>query len=100
LSRRSDEYDSLRDVRVVVAPEIIGAQEQEYASAGLVADAGRLLGADALRQQQTRFSRTRWGDDHPALLLFGNRPVLDDRKAEHSDVKGQRLVVVANDQSH
>jgi hypothetical protein len=97
LRRLAVELDALRLVRVEVAPEIIGVEEEEYAPARLVADTRGLRIADpACEQQPGAAGRAGRLDDDPALVLFGHEAVLDEPESQLADVERERLVVVAH----
>src|SRR5688572_33129789 len=48
------EDDAFRQIGAVVAPEVVGVQEEEYTAAGLVSDPRGLLGTDGTREEQAR----------------------------------------------
>lgn len=52
LFRRADKFDSLRNHLVVVAPEIIGVEEEKYPPACLIPDEGFLLRLGRFRKEQ------------------------------------------------
>jgi hypothetical protein len=52
LLRLADKDNTLRLVRVEVAPEVVGVQKQKYATAGLIPDPRCLLLANGAREQQ------------------------------------------------
>src|SRR5688572_28985387 len=83
---------------VVVPPEIVGRQKEGDAATGLVADEVFLHGVRWAGEQERGARRSRWRDDHPALLLFRHKPVLDEREVERPRKERNRFVVVANDQ--
>ena len=80
--------------------EIVGGEEQEHAAAGLVADVLRLMvGRGAGEEDGGGVGRCAGrADRDPALVLRRDIAVLDQREAELTDVEGERLVIVANDE--
>src|SRR6185437_2014761 len=80
-----------------VAPEIVGVEQQENTTAGLVADARSLLVALRLGQQQTGFAGTGRCQQHPALAS-AHVGVLDQFEAECAGVPGDRLIVIGDQQ--
>lgn len=55
------EDDAFRQIGAVVAPEVVGVQEEEYTAPGLVSDPRGLLGTDGTREEQARSAATPWG---------------------------------------
>src|SRR5580692_3548373 len=82
----------------VVAPEMIGVQEQKDPATGLIAYARCLLRACGSGQEHRRSARPGRCDDDPALILRGGECVLHDSETQNPDKKFQRLVVVAHQQ--
>ena len=80
----------------IVAPEIVGAEKQENASASLIADGKRLLGCDGLRQEKTGAAGVWGSDNEPALLITEGR-VFEQLEAEGLREERKRLVVVAHE---
>src|SRR6185312_16539319 len=79
----------------MVAPEIVGLQEEEYAAARLPADCGLLIGIGGTGEQQRRpFVARR--HDNPSLVAVELR-ILDQAEAELPDVELDRLVIVADE---
>jgi hypothetical protein len=80
----------------VIAIEVIGFQEEENASAGLIADSGFLFRASRAREQQRRAAFARRFDNDPTLRL-AHVDILDkfEAKAAREPVDG--FVVIAND---
>jgi hypothetical protein len=52
LLRLANKDDAPALVQVIVAPEVIGIQEQEHASSGLISDSRSLLVADRSGEKQ------------------------------------------------
>jgi hypothetical protein len=67
LARLFEKLHAARGHGLVVAPEIIGLQEQEDASARLMADLALLLLPDSFRQKQACPAGGAGLDDNPAL---------------------------------
>lgn len=92
------EFDSCREHGVVVAPEVVGGEEQEHPSPGLAADGRDLLFVYRARQKQRRSLSTGWCDDHPTLVLRGLIRVFDNGEVQLVAEKRDGLVIVANDE--
>jgi hypothetical protein len=75
-------------------------EEEEHASAGLISDPRRLFLADRTGEQQPGSRRPRRREHHPALVLGLDKGVFHQDEAETAHIKGQGLVVVANDECH
>ena len=75
-------------------------ENQENASARLIAEARLLLGRGCLREQEARLAGGARRDHHPALRLFGHERILDQDKAELTDKEAQSFVIITNDQRH
>jgi len=75
-------------------------QEQEHASAGLIADSRGLLVTDGSGEKQGRLAGTRRRDHDPALILRWNVGVFKNLEPELIDVEGERLIVLADDQRY
>src|SRR5262249_55572665 len=97
--RRLPENDAPRAHRLVVGPEIIRMEEQEDASAGLVAHLRKLLVRGSLGEQDTRLGRAWRGHQNPSLLPI-ERLVRNQREAELAGEIADRLVIVADEKSH
>src|SRR5437764_2032760 len=67
LTRLFAEPDASGSIGLIVAPEIVGVQKQEYAAAGLIPDPSQLLRGYGLCQQEPGFDRPRRSDQYPAL---------------------------------
>src|SRR4051812_37365845 len=63
----ADEAHTLRAHRLIVAPEVVGLQEQEHAAARLIADECLLLGRRGAGKEDGRRSLASAGrrDEHP-----------------------------------
>src|SRR5690606_35603821 len=92
------ELDAALDQSAIVAPEVVGAEEECDAATGLVADGGLLLGRRGAREQQRRAVGAARPHAHPAFALFRDGRVFDQVEAEHSSEEGDRLVVVTADE--
>ena len=99
LGGRADEADTFGSHSVIVAPEIVGAQEQKDAPARLVADEGLLLGRRGAGEEEGGGVLARAGrrDEHPAFH-FIEGSILDEGEAELLREPGDRLVIVADDE--
>jgi hypothetical protein len=91
----ADEFNLSRDEGLVVAPEVVSVQEEEYAAAGLVSDACDLFRSGRLREEDARRLGTGGRYENPALICTQIR-VFDDMESEDIGVEGDGLVVVAN----
>src|SRR5581483_3810077 len=69
-ARLADELDATGTVAVVVAPEIVGAQEKEDAAARLRPDPRGLVGGGRASEEELAPAAARRGDDDPALALL------------------------------
>src|SRR5262249_48316728 len=98
LLRLSHELDALLAEGPVVAPEIVGLEEEKDSPARLVADAGRLNRSDRPREEQLRPGRARRLDHDPPLGLLRDEPVFDQAEPECADEEPEGLVVVAHDE--
>jgi len=96
--RFADEGDAGGLVAGVVAPEVVGVEEEEDAAAGLGADAGFLLRGGGAGEEEAGFGGAGRGDDDPAFGLLGDRGVFDEGEAEFADEEGEGFVVVADDE--
>jgi hypothetical protein len=98
---RADPFDAGGGEAGVVAGEVVGVKEEDDTAAGLIADRGLLLGGGALGEEDGGGVRGCAGraDDDPALVLLGLRRVLDQGEAELAYVEGERLVIVADEDS-
>ena len=70
---RADESDAAGAIGFVVAPEVVGLQEQENAPARLVADEDLLLRRGGAGEEEGRGLVARAGrrDERPAFVLLG-----------------------------
>ena len=82
---------------VKVAVKIIGLQNEENATARLVADGLPLMGRIGLGQEEAGFAVSRRGDDDPALG-GGQGRVLDQLKSEPFHIVGDGSVIIRNQQ--
>ncbi|MNE57109.1 hypothetical protein D3C80_1520570 [compost metagenome] len=86
---------------MVIAPKIVGLEEQEDPATALPADGGLLLGGRGPRQQQRRPGGASGGDPHPALAGLARlveRVVFQQGEAEPLGEEGDGLVVVGHQQ--
>lgn len=84
-------------VGVEVPPEVVGVQEQENPSSGLVADM-RLLGVvGRTRQQQAGLCCSGRRHHDPALAWLRKVGVLNQQEAERADIERNGLIVIPND---
>src|SRR5215212_5101722 len=93
------EADSYGEHPTVVSPEIIGAQEEENPSAGLVADDTLLLRCRRPGEQQADAVRTWRRYQHPALVLLRLVYVLDDSELQFFRIEPNGFVVIPNHES-
>lgn len=94
----ADEFDPFRGHGIVVAPEVVGVEEEEHPSAGLVADEGLLFRLGRARQQQRGAFSTRWRDHHPAFVLLRLVGIFDQLEIKLAHVKIERFVIVFHHQ--
>jgi hypothetical protein len=73
-------------------------KEEEYSSAGLIADARYLLLTHSSGEQKPRFAGSGRSHYDPALILSLDRRVLDQSKAEPVDIKIYGFVVIPYDE--
>src|SRR3954470_17605325 len=92
-ARVADKLDPIRLVCMVVAPEIVGVQEKEYASASLITHARCLflIGCPGQEQPATVSSRRR--DNDPAFVLLDGS-VLEQGETEFARVEGNRFIII------
>lgn len=97
---RADEVDAGRGEGGEVAVEIVGGEEQEDAACGLIADRAGLLGRDGAGKEDRGGVCGCAGraEGDPALVLLGLVGILHESEAELAGVKGERFVIVADDQ--
>lgn len=97
---RADPLDPGGGEAGVGAGEVVGGDEQEDATAGLVADvSGLVVGGGAGEEDGGGVGRGAGrADGDPALVLLGLVFVGDEGEAEFADVEGDGLVIVANDE--
>lgn len=97
---RADPFDPGGGKGGMVARKIVGGEEQEHSCASLIADGARLMlgggaGEEDIGGVWRRVGRT---DRDPAFALLGLVGVLDQIEAELADVKGERFVIVADEE--
>jgi hypothetical protein len=95
----TNEGDTLGPIGVVVAPEVIGVQEEQHSATSLITDARLLMLRRGASQQKTGLGCARRRHDHPAFALLGNRRVFDENKAENTNVEVEGLLVLSNNDS-
>src|SRR6202012_512996 len=81
VARLFDEPDAMRSHRAMIAPEIVGVDEQKNASTGLITDAAGLHFVDGLGKQQRRAAVSGGSDDDPAFTRAA-RLVFDEVKSQ------------------
>src|SRR5579864_504053 len=69
LARFFFKLDATRRHLQVVAPEVVGVEKKKHSSAGLVADAARLLGRGGSCEKQIGAARLPRSNEYPALVL-------------------------------
>ena len=95
--RLADEFDLVCLEGAVVAPEVVGVEEEKDAASGLIADAGGLLGRGGSSQEEVGSSGTRRSDEYPAFAST-HIGVLEEAEAEDPGVIGDGFIVVANNE--
>ena len=80
LAGRFEEADAAGLVSFVIAPEVVGMEEEEDSTAGLVADGEGLLGCVGFGEEKSGAAGIRWGDEEPAFVT-GERSVLEEVEA-------------------
>lgn len=98
LFRFSNELDAFGSVIVIVPPEIIGPQEQEYAPSRLVADERFLFFFGSAHEQERGSLPASGSDDDPAFILFALVRVVEQFEGEFIHVEVDGLVIVAYDE--
>lgn len=83
----------------MVAPEVVGDEEQGNATAGLVTDAFQLATSVRSGEQQGGSAAVRRRDNDPTSR-WAERRVLKKLETGRVDVELERLVVVSYDQGH
>ena len=96
--RGATEFDALGTQVFVIAPEVVGVKEQEYAAARLVSNSTQLFVGACPGKQETCLAGARWSDKNPAFILRGDVRVFDQVEAQSPYEKGQGFVVVTNHQ--
>lgn len=94
----ADEFDLVCLEGAIVAPEVVGMEEEEDAASGLVADARGLLGRGGAGEQQVGSGGAGGSDEDPALAV-AHIGVFEEPEAEDVGVVGEGFVVVADDES-
>lgn len=100
LGGRADEADALRHHRPIVAPEIVGGEEQQHPSPRLIPDEARLIRRRGPGEEDRGGPLPRAGraDGDPALALIGHGRILDQGEPERVDIESKRLVIVADEE--
>jgi hypothetical protein len=97
LARRLEETDTAGPVDIVIAPEVVGMEEEEYSAAGLIADGEGLFGSGGFGEKKGGTAGIGWSDEEPAFVP-GERGVLNQVEAEFVRVELQGFVVIADDE--
>ena len=92
----ADEFDLVCLEGVVVAPEVVGVEEEEDAASGLIADAGGLFGCGGAGEEEVGPGGAGRSNEDPALT-GAHVGVFEEVEAEDVGVVGDGFVVVAND---
>jgi hypothetical protein len=93
-----EETDAAGLVGLVIAPEVVGVEEEENAAAGLIADGEGLLGRVGFCEEKGGAAGIGRGDEEPAFVA-GERSVLEELEAEFLGVELQGFVVISDDES-
>src|SRR5438445_11623270 len=96
MPRRFVKGDALIEHMAMIALEIVRVQKQEYATAGLVADARTLFFRRRFGEQQRRPPAVVRRDEHPALAA-AEIGVADKVETQAAPVPPDRLPVIAHD---
>src|SRR6185503_3534364 len=96
--RPAHEDNTFRLVALIVSPEIVRTEKQEYTAARLRTNTQLLLWSGCLGQQKMSFNRAPRFDDNPPLGLLRNERIFHQHEAELPDKEGQCFVVIANDE--
>ena len=92
----ADEFYVVGLKRTVVAPEVVGVQEEKDTAAGLISDARGLFGSRGLSEQERRSRGTGRRNQHPTFA--GTEVgIFEEMKAKDMGVEGDGLVIVADD---
>jgi len=92
-----EETDAAGLVCFVIAPEVVGVEEEEDAAAGLVADGEGLFGSVGFREEKGGAAGIGRSDQEPALVA-GEWSVLKKLEAEFLGVELESFIVVADDE--
>jgi len=68
LAGRFEETDATGLVSLVIAPEVVGVEEEEDAAAGLIADGEGLLGRVGLGEEKRGAARIGRSDEEPTFV--------------------------------
>ena len=95
LAGRFEEMDAAGLVGFVVAPKVVGVEEEKNATAGLIADGEGLLGSIGFRQEKSGATGVRRCHEKPAFVVRERR-VLEKLEAEFSREELESFLVVAD----
>jgi len=98
LAGRFEETDAAGLVGLVIAPEVVGVEEEEHAATGLIADGEGLLGSGGFGEEKSGAAGIGGSDEEPALFV-GERRVLKKMEAQFLGEELQRFVIVPHQQS-
>ena len=93
--------DTVRLHALVIAPKVVGLEEQEDPASSLPSDGGLLFGGGSTGQQQGRTGSALRSDPHPALARFARLVegrVFQQLKSEPLGKKANGLIVVGHQQ--
>ena len=93
----ADEFDLVCLEGLVIAPEVVGVEEEEDTAPGLVADAGGLLGCSSTGEEQIGSGGAGGSDKDPAFA-GAHVGVFEEAEAEDVGVVGDGFVVVADNE--
>ena len=77
---RLEEFDVVGEHSRVVAPEVVGMEEEEDAAAALMADRTSLLGCGGFGEQEAGATGVGRRDEEPALVIAEGR-IFDDAES-------------------
>ena len=92
-----EETDAARLVSFVIAPEVVGVEEEEDAAAGLVADGEGLFVSVGFGEEKCGAAGIGRSDEEPAFVA-GKRSVLEEVEAEFLRVEPESFVIVADNE--
>jgi hypothetical protein len=98
LAGRFEETDAAGLVGLVIAPKVIGVEEEEDSAAGLVPNGEGLLRSCGFGEEKSSAAGTGRSDEEPSFVV-GEWSVLEEVEAEFLGVELEGFVVVPYEQS-